>query len=86
MLDQSNKIEVYGAIVTTRNSSEYDYCNDSTLAELEKEQERIKQKIKDRKILLEKLEEPIIVEETGEVINPAKFIGSKPSIVVTLKK
>ena len=86
MLDHSNKIEIYGAVISTKNVSEYDYCQDSTLAELEKEKERINDKIKNRKSLLEKLEEPIIVEETGEVIQPAKYVGSKPQIVVSLKK
>jgi hypothetical protein len=65
-------VEKYGAkFEKTSVYTTYDFslCNDSELVELNKKQEEISKKVKDREEFLKGLKEPITIlnEETGEV-------------------
>lgn len=76
-----------GCKFTKRETPRYDFknCNDSTLKMLEMQENDIKGKVKARKDMLKKLEEPTPDAETGEVINPPTV--NKTSVLsVTLSK
>ena len=86
MLDTNNgKIQVNGSEIKTRKNSDYRYF-DNELFFMEKQANSLDEKIKERKKFLQNLQEPVIIETTGEVIEPAQNIPKPDSVVITLKK
>ena len=86
MLDANNgKIQVNGSEIKTRKNSDYRYF-DNELFFMEKQASSLDEKIKERKKFLQNLQEPVIIEATGEMIEPAQNTTKPDSVVITLKK
>ena len=86
MLDANNgKIQVNGSEIKTRKNSDYKYF-DNELFLMEKQANSLDEKIKERKKFLQNLQEPVIIEGTGEVVEPAQNTPNPDSVVITLKK
>lgn len=78
------EVEVFGAKITTRRVVEYEY-NDPTLDGMKEKLETLKAEIKERESYLRTIKEPIIVEATGESIQPAKKIRDGQTLAVSFK-
>ena len=86
MLDANNgKIQVNDSEIKTRKNSDYKYF-DNELFLMEKQANALDEKIKERKKFLQNLQEPVIIEATGEMIEPARNTPKPDSVVITLKK
>ena len=86
MLDANNgKIQVNGSEIKTRKNSDYKYF-DNELFLMEKQANSLDEKIKERKKFLQNLQEPVIIEAAGEMIEPAQNMPKPDSVVITLKK
>lgn len=71
ILEKNNRTMDYcGAELTLRNKNTYYYLGDATCALLTKEIESLDVKLKARQDFLKLVKEPLIDENTGEVINP----------------
>lgn len=78
-------MEYGGATLEIRNKPTYDYTSDSEWNELEKQIVALSEKQKVRQEFLKLVKEPIVIEGTGEIINPIGVKNSE-SLVVTFKK
>lgn len=78
------KYESSKATISTRNSTRYDYSNDSVWSEIKVHEDEVSEERKKREKMLQNLTEEMADPQTGEIIYPAVKV-SQTSIVVTLK-
>jgi hypothetical protein len=80
-----NRTEYGTAVLEVRNKATYDYSSDSEWNDLEQQIIALSERQKARQEFLKLVKEPIVVEGTGEIINPIGVKNSE-SLVVTFKK
>lgn len=80
-----NRTEYGTAILEVRNKATYDYSSDSEWTMLDKQIADLSEKIKARQEFLKLVKEPIVIEGTGEIVEPLKVKHSE-TLYVSFKK